>query len=104
MKKIDFKSKMEAETIQKNAASPKSLMSRRNILKTTGMIKRGVISFLLIVGIVAPSMAQVQIPVWPANFKSDLVPIKGGEEGKNYAVIINTKLSKKDLVDKPEHS
>jgi hypothetical protein len=92
------KLKPEAETDQKNAASPKSRMSRGNILKTTGMMKKGVISFLLIVGIVAPSMSQIFF--YPPNFKPDLMPIKGGEEGKNYAVIINTKLSKRDLVDK----
>lgn len=45
------------------------------------------------------SVKAQMMPAWPPKMKADLIPIQGGEEGKNYAVIIKTPMNKKNLVD-----
>jgi hypothetical protein len=48
-------------------------------------------------GFLAPSLAQ-QPGLYPEKSKI-LLPVQGGEEGKNYAIIISSDLSKAELVD-----
>jgi hypothetical protein len=64
-------------------------------------MKKLIISVLLMVGIVLPTLAQIPLFVYDPRMKKEAInPIKGGEEGKSYAIIIKTDLSKKDLITK----
>ena len=64
--------------------------------------RKGYILLILICLISFSMGTNAQLPVTPFSptSKPHLLPIKGGEEGKNYAVIINTPLNRKDLIDK----
>lgn len=55
---------------------------------------------LLTMGIITPVMAQLPVIAMKPGFKPNLEPVKGGADGKNYAVIIHTGLSQKELVGK----
>jgi hypothetical protein len=83
---------METGDHSKNGASPKSQMSRRN--------KIFILLAVLYCGISTPLFSQVFYPSFFApNAMPDLKPIVGGKEGKTYAVIFSSNLTKQGLVD-----
>ena len=89
---------MEAETIQKNAASPKSPASRENVLIRINNVIIVLLFIFTCIPAASAQLLQSYSPVHKAH--SHMKPIQGGEKGKNYAIIIDTSLSKKDLVDR----
>ena len=61
-------------------------------------MKKSFITFLVL-GLTLSCFAKLP-PLFPENKYPDLKPIKGGEDGKNYAVILSSGLSKEELINK----
>jgi hypothetical protein len=101
MKKDFFQQRaMESGDHFKNGTSPKIHTSRSNLFA----VKHRLIMLLLFLGVILPATAQKRdlpffLPDGPMK-KQQFVPISGGKDGKEFATIIHTALSKKDLVDK----
>ena len=83
---------MESGNHFKNGVSPKSLTSRGNLKSSI------ILALIFLFSINIYTHAQT-LPLMDPRWKESLIPIKGGEEGKSYAIIVNTSLSKKELVD-----
>ncbi|MDR2764023.1 MAG: hypothetical protein LBB90_03225 [Tannerella sp.] len=63
-------------------------------------MKKVLILVVLFISVIVQGSAQLPIPSLPPDYKPSHIPVKGGKDGKNYAVIISTALSRKDLIKK----
>lgn len=59
-------------------------------------MKRTIIIMVCLLGLSIPGFAQLP----PNGTAKTMIPIQGGKDGKNYAIILATSLSKTELVDK----